>query len=42
MVAQGQNWQMPSLICQILVLSDLSYELFELFVTELKFLDHRN
>ena len=26
-----------SLICQILVLSDLSYELFELFVTELNF-----
>ena len=25
--------------CQILVLSDLSYELFALFVTEMKFLD---
>ena len=36
---QSQNRQTPSLICQILVLSDLSYELFELFVTELKFLD---
>ena len=28
----------PSLMCQILALSDLSYELYELFVTELKFL----
>ena len=28
----------PSLISQILVLSDLSYELYELLVTELKFL----
>ena len=27
-----------SIICQILVLSDMLYELFELFVTELKFL----
>ena len=30
---------LPSLIFQILVLSDMSYELFELFVTDLKFLD---
>ena len=29
----------PFLISQILVLSDLSYELFKLFLTELKFLD---
>ena len=31
--------QAPYLIFQILVLSDLSFELFKLFVTELKFLD---
>ena len=35
----ARRGRLPSLIYQILFLSDMSYELFELFATELKFLD---
>ena len=37
--AQEPEQADPPPICQILVLSNMLYELFELFVTELKFLD---
>ena len=35
----ARTGKLPSLICQILVLSKILYELLELFVTEMKFLD---